>query len=67
MRGGEYENRRGRRRRRGTAAARRAGLPGARRAILKIAALYIGLRYGPHASVRRAKELRRLVRELRLT
>ena len=41
--------------------------PGARRAILQIAALYIGLRYGPHASVRRAKRLRRLVRELRLT
>ena len=42
-------------------------LPGARRAILRIAALYISLRYGPHASVRRAKQLRRLVRELRLT
>jgi transglutaminase-like putative cysteine protease len=42
-------------------------LPGERRAILKIASLYIGLRYGPHASARRAKELRRLVRELRLT
>jgi len=42
-------------------------LPAARRAILHIAALYIGLRYGPHASARRAKELRRLVRELRLT
>jgi transglutaminase-like putative cysteine protease len=41
--------------------------PGARRAILQIAALYIGLRYGPHASARRAKRLRRLVRELRLT
>jgi transglutaminase-like putative cysteine protease len=42
-------------------------LPGARRAILNITALYIGLRYGPHASARRAKELRRKVRELRLT
>ena len=42
-------------------------LPAARRAILHIAALYISLRYGPHASVRRARELRRLVRELRLT
>jgi transglutaminase-like putative cysteine protease len=42
-------------------------LPAARRAILRIAALYIGLRYGPHASARRAKELRRLVRELTLT
>jgi hypothetical protein len=42
-------------------------LPGARRAILHIAALYIRLRYGPHASARRAKQLRRLVRELRLT
>jgi hypothetical protein len=42
-------------------------LPSARGAILQIAALYIGLRYGPHASARRAKELRRRVRELRLT
>jgi transglutaminase-like putative cysteine protease len=42
-------------------------LPGARRAILHIAALYMSLRYGPHASARRAKQLRRLVRELRLT
>ena len=42
-------------------------LPAARRAILHIAALYIGLRYGPHASARRAKQLRRRVRELRLT
>jgi transglutaminase-like putative cysteine protease len=42
-------------------------LPAARRAILHIAALYISLRYGPHASARRARELRRLVRELRLT
>jgi transglutaminase-like putative cysteine protease len=42
-------------------------LPGARRAILHIAALYMSLRYGPHASARRARQLRRLVRELRLT
>jgi transglutaminase-like putative cysteine protease len=42
-------------------------LPAARRAILHIAALYISLRYGPHASMRRARELKRLVRELRLT
>ena len=49
-------------------AARAArALPGARRAILQIAALYIRLRYGPYASARRAKQLRRLVRELRLT
>ncbi len=40
-------------------------LPAARRPILHIAALYISLRYGPHASARRARELRRLVRELR--
>jgi transglutaminase-like putative cysteine protease len=42
-------------------------LPAARRAILRIASLYISLRYGPHASARRARELRRRVRELRLT
>jgi protein-glutamine gamma-glutamyltransferase len=42
-------------------------LPTARRAILRITALYISLRYGPHASAGRAKDLRRLVRELRLT
>ena len=42
-------------------------MPGARRAILRIAALYITLRYGPHATARRKRELRRLVRELRLT
>jgi transglutaminase-like putative cysteine protease len=42
-------------------------LPAARRVILHIGALYIGLRYGPHASARRAKQLRRLVRSLRLT
>jgi transglutaminase-like putative cysteine protease len=41
-------------------------LPGARRAILHIAALYIRLRYGPHASVQRTKQLSRLVKELRL-
>jgi hypothetical protein len=41
--------------------------PAARRAILRITALYIGLRYGPHATPRRARQLRRLVRELRLT
>ena len=40
-------------------------LPSARRAILRIAALYIGLRYGREASPRRAKDLRRLVREFR--
>jgi transglutaminase-like putative cysteine protease len=49
-------------------AARAArALPGARRAILHIAALYIGLRYGPHASARRTKQLRRLVREFRIS
>jgi len=42
-------------------------LPAARRVILHIGALYIGLRYGPHASARRARQLRRLVRSLRLT
>jgi transglutaminase-like putative cysteine protease len=42
-------------------------LPAARRAILRITALYISLRYGPYATSRRAKQLRRLVRELRLT
>jgi len=42
-------------------------LPAARRVILHIGALYIGLRYGPHASALRAKQLRRLVRSLRLT
>lgn len=42
-------------------------LPGARRAILRIASLYISLRYGPHATARRARHLRRLVRELRFT
>ena len=48
-----------------TRAAR--ALPASRRAILRIAALYIGLRYGSRASAARAAELRRLVRELRLT
>jgi hypothetical protein len=55
-----------------TRAAR--ALPGSRRAILRIGALYIRLRYGAtagderHAAMRRpARELRRLVRELRLT
>ena len=42
-------------------------LPAARRAILKIGALYISLRYGAHATPRRTKVLRRAVRELRLT
>jgi hypothetical protein len=42
-------------------------LPVARRAILRITALYISLRYGSDSSPRRAKDLRRLVRELRLT
>jgi transglutaminase-like putative cysteine protease len=41
-------------------------VPGARRPILRIAALYIGLRYGREDSARRAKELKRMVRELRL-
>jgi hypothetical protein len=55
-----------------TRAAR--ALPGSRRAILRIGALYIRLRYGTsageerHAATRRpVQELRRLVRELRLT
>jgi protein-glutamine gamma-glutamyltransferase len=55
-----------------TRAAR--ALPGSRRAILRIGALYIRLRYGAtagdqrHAAMRRpVRELRRLVRELRLT
>ncbi len=42
-------------------------LPLARRAILRISALYISLRYGPHATAAGAKDLRRLVRELHLT
>jgi transglutaminase-like putative cysteine protease len=40
--------------------------PAARRAILRIGALYIGLRYGRDASPRRARDLQRQVRELRL-
>ncbi|HEV8108844.1 MAG TPA: DUF3488 and transglutaminase-like domain-containing protein [Burkholderiales bacterium] len=48
-------------------AARAArALPSARRAILHIGALYIGLRYGRERNPRRAKDLRRMVRELRL-
>ena len=39
-------------------------LPAARRAILRIAALYIGLRYGRQSGPRQSKELRRLVRSL---
>jgi protein-glutamine gamma-glutamyltransferase len=42
-------------------------LPSARRAILRIAALYIGARYGAQAGAAAMAELRRLVRELRLT
>ncbi len=41
-------------------------VPAARHPILRIADLYIGLRYGREASPRRARELRRMVRELRL-
>jgi transglutaminase-like putative cysteine protease len=48
-----------------TRAAR--ALPGSRRAILRIGALYIALRYGTRAGAARIAELRRLVRELRLT
>jgi hypothetical protein len=42
-------------------------LPSARRPILRIAALYIGARYGAQAGSAAIGELRRLVRELRLT
>jgi transglutaminase-like putative cysteine protease len=42
-------------------------LPAARRGILRITALYISLRYGPHATSRRKRELRRMVRALKLT
>jgi transglutaminase-like putative cysteine protease len=42
-------------------------LPAARRAILRITSLYIGLRYGNDSSPRRRKDLRRLVRQLHLT
>ena len=48
-----------------TRAAR--ALPGSRRAILRIGALYIRLRYGGSRAPARVGELRRLVRELRLT
>ena len=48
-----------------TRAAR--ALPASRRAILRIGALYIALRYGERGPAQRAAELRRLVRELRLT
>jgi transglutaminase-like putative cysteine protease len=41
-------------------------LPAARRPILRIGALYIALRYGREPDPRRAKDLRRMVRELRL-
>jgi hypothetical protein len=42
-------------------------VPGSRRAILRIAWLYIGLRYGSRARTPAVARLRRLVRELRLT
>jgi transglutaminase-like putative cysteine protease len=48
-----------------TRAAR--ALPSARRDILRIGALYIALRYGAHATAAGAAQLRRRVRELRLT
>jgi hypothetical protein len=44
-----------------TRAAR--ALPAARRAILRIGALYIALRYGAHASAPGVERLRRLVRQ----
>jgi transglutaminase-like putative cysteine protease len=47
-----------------TRAAR--ALPGSRRAILRIGALYIGVRYGARVRAEKVAELRRLVRELRL-
>jgi transglutaminase-like putative cysteine protease len=47
-----------------TRAAR--ALPASRRAILRIGALYIGLRYGARLGAEKVQELRRLVRELRL-
>jgi hypothetical protein len=49
-----------------TTRAERA-LPAALRTILRIGALYITLRYGSRASAAGAAQLRRLVRELRLT
>ena len=42
-------------------------LPGAAWSILRIGALYIGLRYGARARARGVERLKRLVRELRLT
>jgi transglutaminase-like putative cysteine protease len=42
-------------------------MPASRHAILRIGATYIGLRYGANVGADRVKELRRLVRELRLT
>jgi len=42
-------------------------LPSARRAILRIGELYIGLRYGRERNPRGMKDLRRLVRGLRVT
>jgi transglutaminase-like putative cysteine protease len=49
-------------------AARAArALPAARRPILRIGALYIGLRYGPRPTPQGVDRLKRLVRELRLT
>jgi transglutaminase-like putative cysteine protease len=42
-------------------------LPSARRVILRIGELYIGLRYGREGHPRGVKDLRRLVRELRVT
>jgi hypothetical protein len=48
-----------------TRAAR--ALPGSRRAILRIGALYIRLRYGEAAPRARVGELRRLIKDLRFT
>lgn len=49
-------------------AARAArALPAARRPILRIGALYIGLRYGPRPTRQGVDRLKRMVRELRLT
>ena len=42
-------------------------LPAARRAILKIGAQYIRVRYGPHAENSAVARLRRMVKELKLT
>ena len=42
-------------------------LPDVRRPILRIGALYVGLRYGAQPSVQGVARLRRLVRELRVT